>query len=138
MKFTLRQLEVFLATARAQNLSRAATGLAMSQSAASDALRELEGQFELPLFDRIGKRLQLNDHGRLLLPQAEELLSRAQQLEDSLRNRRGSGTLKIGATFSIGNRLCIPLIERFHHHYPQSRVSLEIGNTEIIDRKSVV
>jgi DNA-binding transcriptional LysR family regulator len=131
----LRQLEVFLATARAQNLSRAAAGLAMSQSAASDALRELESQFELPLFDRIGKRLQLNDHGRLLLPQAEELLSRARQLEDSLRNRRGSGTLKVGATFSIGNRLCIPLIERYHHHYPQSRVSLEIGNTEIISSR---
>ena len=42
MKFTLRQLEVFLATASRENLSRAAESLAMSQSAASSALRELE------------------------------------------------------------------------------------------------
>ena len=76
MKFTLRQLEVFLATARYENISRAAGDLSMSQSAASDSLRELEHQFDVQLFDRIGKRLQLNDFGRLLLPRAEELLSR--------------------------------------------------------------
>ncbi|HTR00249.1 MAG TPA: LysR substrate-binding domain-containing protein [Candidatus Acidoferrum sp.] len=135
MKFTLRQLEVFLATARSQHLSRAAAGLAMSQSAASDALRELESQFDLPLFDRIGKRLQLNDHGRLLLPQAEELLSRAQALEDSLRGQPGTGTLKVGATLSIGNQLCIPLIDRYRRVFPGSRISLEIGNTATISTR---
>jgi DNA-binding transcriptional LysR family regulator len=131
MKFTLRQLEVFLATARAQNLSRAAQSLAMSQSAASDALRELEQQFNLRLFDRIGKRLQLNDAGRLLLPRAEELLSRATELEQGLL-QRAPGTLKLGATLSIGNHLCIPLIDRYRRQYPDSQVSLDISNTESI------
>jgi DNA-binding transcriptional LysR family regulator len=131
MKFTLRQLEVFLATARAQNLSRAAQGLAMSQSAASDALRELEQQFKLRLFDRIGKRLQLNDAGRLLLPRVEELLSRATELEQGLL-QRAPGTLKLGATLSIGNHLCIPLIDRYRRQYPDSQVSLDISNTESI------
>lgn len=135
MKFTLRQLEVFLATARQQHLSRAAHSLALSQSAASDALKELENQFDLKLFDRIGKRLQLNDNGRLLLPQAEELLSRAQSLEESLRQQQGMGTLKVGATLSIGSHLCIPLVESFRKQYPQSRVSLEIGNTETISAR---
>ena len=41
MRYTLRQLEVFLATARQQNLSKGALSLAISQSAASDALKEL-------------------------------------------------------------------------------------------------
>jgi DNA-binding transcriptional LysR family regulator len=131
MKFTLRQLEVFLATARAQNLSRAAQGLAMSQSAASDALRELEQQFKLRLFDRIGKRLQLNDAGRLLLPRAEELLSRATELEQGLL-QRAPGTLKLGATLSIGNHLCIPLIDRYCRQHADSKVSLDISNTESI------
>ncbi len=131
MKFTLRQLEVFLATARAQNLSRAAQSLAMSQSAASDALRELEQQFNLRLFDRIGKRLQLNDAGRLLLPRVEELLSRATELEQGLL-QRAPGTLKLGATLSIGNHLCIPLIDRYRRQYPDSQVSLDISNTESI------
>lgn len=135
MKFTLRQLEVFLATARQQNLSRAATSLAMSQSAASDALKELEQQFALQLFDRVGKRLQLNDSGRLLLPQAEELLSRAAELEQSLSQHQGPGNLKVGATLSIGNHLCIPLIERYRRQFPAGQVSLEIGNTESISAR---
>ncbi len=132
MKFTLRQLEVFLATARAQNLSRAAAGLAMSQSAASGALKELEAQFSVRLFDRLGKRLQLNDAGRLLLPKAEELMSRARELEHSLLPQQGLGTLKLGATLSIGNHLCIPLIDRYRRQYPDSQISLDISNTESI------
>ena len=60
MRFTLKQLQVFLAVARHENVSLAADQLAMSQSAASTALKELERRFGLRLFDRIGKRLQLN------------------------------------------------------------------------------
>ena len=60
MRYTLRQLEVFLATARHENVTRAAQALAMSQSAASGALSELENQFDIKLFDRLGKRLQLS------------------------------------------------------------------------------
>lgn len=129
MKFTLRQLEVFLATARNENISRAALDLSMSQSAASDSLREMEHQFDVQLFDRIGKRLQLNDFGRLLLPRAEELLSRAAELEASLSTHEESGTLKIGTTFSIGNALCVPLIGQYRQRYPHSQVSVEMANT---------
>ena len=58
MKYTLRQLEVFLATAHSGNISRAAEQLAMSQSAASSALREVEQQFDVQLFDRIETQLK--------------------------------------------------------------------------------
>lgn len=135
MKFTLRQLEVFLATARQENLSRAAINLSMSQSAASDALKELEHQFDIQLFDRIGKRLQLNEAGRLLLPLAEELLSRASEVDQVLTNQQGHGALKVGATLSIGNHLCIPLIDLYRQRYPRSHVSLEIGNTGSISHR---
>ena len=84
MKYTLRQLQVFLTTAHTGNISRAAEQLAMSQSAASSALKDLEQQFDIQLFDRIGKKLQLNELGRMLQPQAEELLERAEELESTL------------------------------------------------------
>ena len=70
IKYTLRQLEVFLATAHHENLTRAATSLAMSQSAASSALKDLESQFDVQLFDRVGKRLQLNELGQSIRPKA--------------------------------------------------------------------
>jgi DNA-binding transcriptional LysR family regulator len=73
MRYTLRQLEVFLATAGHENISRAAESLAMSQSAASGSLKELEQQFEVQLFDRVGERLQLSELGRQLRPAADRL-----------------------------------------------------------------
>ena len=75
MKFTLRQLKVFLATAYYQNISRAADSLSMSQSAASGALRDLEQRYDAQLFDRVGKRLRLNMLGQSLRPLAEALIS---------------------------------------------------------------
>ena len=72
MRYTLRQLEVFVAVARAGGVSRAARALGLSQSAASGSLADLERQFDLPLFDRIGKRLKLRDFG--LSPAVESSL----------------------------------------------------------------
>lgn len=130
MKYTLRQLEVFLATARHENLSRAAKSLSMSQSAASDSLRELENQFDIRLFDRVGKRLQLNDFGRVLQPLAEELLERARELEAALGKHQAIGAIRVGATLSIGNYLAIPMIARYREQFPEGRIYLEVNNTE--------
>ena len=76
MRFTLRQLEVFLAVARSDSVSQAARELAMSQSAVSGALLDLESQFEIQLFDRIGKRLELSERGRSVRARAEACTSR--------------------------------------------------------------
>src|SRR5262245_59883146 len=84
MRFTLRQLEVFLAVARSESVSSAASELAMSQSAVSSALADLETQFEIQLFDRIGKRLQLSGLGRTLRPSAEALQAHAAGFEQAL------------------------------------------------------
>ena len=70
MRFTLRQLQVFVAVAQQESVSRAAQSLALSQSTTSTSLTELERQSDCQLFDRAGKRLALNALGRQLLPQA--------------------------------------------------------------------
>ena len=103
MKFSLRQIEVLVAIGRESSVSRAAEALSMTQSATSMALAELEKQFGTRLFDRQGKRLQLNTEGRELLPRAMELLDRAQELESLLEGKTGAGSLRIGATLTIGN-----------------------------------
>ena len=132
MKYTLRQLQVFLATARHENVSRAAEALAMSQSAASGSLKELEQQFDVQLFDRLGKRLQLSELGRQLRPQAEKLLAQAQAFEDALGGAEGAGSLRIGATLTIGNYLAVPMIAAFRARFPQADVSLQVANTQTI------
>ena len=128
MRLTLRQLEVFAAIARTDNVSRAAEGLSMSQSAASSALVELERQFDCPLFDRIGKSLRLNSTGRGLLPQVEDLLAKAGEIEGLLAGGK-LGPLAVGATLTIGNYLATLIVAEYLQRYPESRVDLKVSNT---------
>jgi DNA-binding transcriptional LysR family regulator len=132
MRYTLRQLEVFLATARFENVTRAATELAMSQSAASGSLRELESQFEVKLFDRLGKRLRLSELGQQLRPQAESLLAQAGALEHALAGEDVIGRLQVGATLTIGNYIAVNMIADFRQRHPQADIVLRVANTETI------
>jgi len=135
MHFTLKQLQVFLAVANHENVSHAAAELAMSQSAASTALKELEQRFNLTLFDRIGKRLQLNEQGLALRPRAAALLSRADELESSLIRHSDIGELKVGATLTIGNYLAIGIMAAFMNEHSSAKVQLTVENTSAIAAK---
>jgi DNA-binding transcriptional LysR family regulator len=135
MRYSLRQLEVFLAVAHFENITRAAESLAMSQSAASSSLKELEQQFDVQLFDRVGKRLQLNEQGVLFRPQVEALLAQAAELERAFRKHTGIGDVKVGATMTIGNYLAVEIMSRYMKSNPGSRVELEVANTSTIMRK---
>ncbi|SDS77294.1 LysR family transcriptional regulator [Pseudomonas oryzae] len=129
MRFTLRQLQVFVAVARLESVSRAAESLALSQSAASTSLAELERHYDSPLFDRIGKRLSLSALGNQLLPKAVALLDRAEEIEQLLQGKSGFGSLQLGATLTIGNYLATLLIGRFMQAHPECRVRLHVQNT---------
>ena len=59
MRLTLRQLQVFSAICRSGGVTAAAGAIGLSQSAASQALAELESALEGPLFDRAGRKLLL-------------------------------------------------------------------------------
>jgi DNA-binding transcriptional LysR family regulator len=129
MRYSLRQLEVFATIGQFGTVSEAAERLSMSQSAASTSLSELERQFDCQLFDRNGKRLRLNETGRLLMPKARELLDRASELEAILTGGRAYGALRVGATLTIGNYLGTLLVGEFMDRHPGSRVALEVNNT---------
>ncbi|PAU52057.1 LysR family transcriptional regulator [Pseudomonas sp. PIC25] len=129
MRFTLRQLQVFVAVAQQESVSRAAESLALSQSAASTSLTELERQSDCQLFDRAGKRLSLNALGRQLLPQAVALLDQAKEIEDLLNGKSGFGSLAVGATLTVGNYLATLLIGNFMQRHPECRVKLHVHNT---------
>ena len=75
--------------------------LALSQSAVSAALTDLEGQLGVQLFDRVGKRLVVNEHGRLLYPRALALLEQTTEIEQLFR--KDNGAIRVYASSTIGN-----------------------------------
>ena len=135
MRYTLRQLEVFLAVAKSGSLTAAANDLAMSQSAASGALKELEVRFDTQLFDRVGKRLKINPSGRRLQTKAEELVQRAVDLESTLTDSGEFGSIKIGTTMTVGNYLFVDMFSEFKQQFPKANIDLTVGNTsEVVEK----
>ncbi|MBA4503348.1 LysR family transcriptional regulator [Marinobacterium marinum] len=125
---SLRQLEVFLAVIETGSTTRAATAVALSQSAASNALSELESRLGEKLFDRVGKRLVLNANGRALQPRARALLMQAADAENLFHS--DGGQLKVGASTTIGNYLLPHLLGQAGTDLPCERI--EIANTDEI------
>jgi DNA-binding transcriptional LysR family regulator len=145
MRFTLRQLEVFVAIAQFSHVSKAGESLSLSQSAASSALKELEQQYGAPLFDRHGKRLILNELGHRLRPEAEALLERARALDSLFRQDSAPFLLRLGATLTIGNYLAVDLMQQYLREQgvaqsdaipvpggPRAQLTLQLANTQRI------
>jgi DNA-binding transcriptional LysR family regulator len=134
MRITLKQLSVFNAVAKTSSVSKAADSIALSQSATSMSLAELENHLGAPLFHRHGKRLQLNDYGRWLQPKVHQLLQQALEIEHSANSAFLQGHLKISASSTIGNYLVPAMIGEFAKTHPQVEIDLSVGNTEqVID-----
>ncbi|MBC7735088.1 MAG: LysR family transcriptional regulator [Bacteriovorax sp.] len=149
MSLTLRQLHIFTAVADAGSTTAAGLHVALSQSATSGALNELEALLGARLFDRVGKRLVLNDTGRTLLPQARALLDGARGIESQFgvggTADKGTGTgvgvglgvgiathLRVGASTTIGNYLLPALVASYLRTSPTTGIDVIVGNTSDI------
>ncbi len=125
---TLRQYEVFLAIAQTGTARAAADQLARSQSAVSSALAELESALGQALFDRVGKRLRLNAHGRALLAPARALMERAADIE-ALFAHDSAVSLHIAASFTVGEYLLPERLAQWVQRYPRRPVQMSVDNT---------
>ena len=133
LRITMRQLEVFIATAREGSTRAAAGRVARSQSAASAALADLELELGAPLFDRQGRRLLLNENGRALLPLAQSLLEQAAGMQALFTSEHGA-PLRLAASLTIGEYLLPRLVSLWADAHPHSAVKLHIDNTQgVID-----
>ncbi|WP_340618211.1 DNA-binding transcriptional regulator YeiE [Xenorhabdus entomophaga] len=128
MRITLRQLEIFAEVLKSGSTTQASQQLALSQSAVSASLTDLEGQLGVRLFDRVGKRLVTNEHGRLLYPKALALLEQVGEVEQLFKLELGA--LRLAASSTIGNYMLPEMLAKYRQDYPDTPLELNIGNTE--------
>ncbi len=129
MKYTLRQLQIFLAVAKHQNISKAAESLHMSQSAASEALLNLEHTYQVKLFNRARNKLELNAVGKTLRGAAENLLTHCREFENLMKDHTEIGHIRVGASFTIGNHMATRYLARYLDEFPDANVQLDTANT---------
>lgn len=113
------ELLAFEAVSRHQNISRAAAELALTQSAVSRQLRQLEIQLGLQLFERIRQRLVLNDAGRIYLPQVRAYLEHLNEATRVMMAQNGLGdTLNLAVLPTLASRWLIPHLSKFVCRHP--------------------
>lgn len=128
---TLRQLQVFLAIAKTENVGTAAADLFMSKSAVSRALAELEAKLEVQLFDRNRGRIYLTAEGRRLMPQADEMVRRATDISELFRARKKFSQFRVGCTRTVGTFMIAELMKGFEDAMGWIP-AVEIANTHAI------
>ena len=128
LRLTLRQLEVFAAVARGGTTRAAGDEISRSQSAASNALGELEAVLGVQLFDRVGRKLVINENGRVLLPKVAGLLEAAGETQ-SLFTVAHAAPLRLASSYTIGEYLLPGLIAQWKSAHPRSHVLVQIANT---------
>jgi DNA-binding transcriptional LysR family regulator len=128
---SFRQLQVFVAVAKGGTVASAARNLNLSQSATSQSLSDLERQLGQALFERLGRRLQLNDVGRRLLPRAERLLDDLVQFIETAQEPDGllQGLLTVAASATIGTYLIPSLVGCFSDMHPGADIQMRLRNT---------
>jgi len=127
------RLHVFHAVATSGSLSRAAREvLHISQPAVSKHLQALEGEVGMLLVQRVGKRVELTDAGRVVLHYADQVRALAEETRHALLELQGlqRGTLRLGASSTPGIYLLPPALVAFRQRYPGITLVVEIANSQ--------
>jgi len=131
---TLRQFEVFLAVARAKSFRRASEVVHLSQPALSQHVRDLEADLGASLFDRLGRRVELTDAGRILEDHATRMFITLKDARQAIADLQGlqRGTLAIGASTTPGIYVLPGILGVFRQRHPAIEVTLRLGNSNEI------
>lgn len=133
MRYSLKQLAVFDSVADSGSVSLAADKLALTQSATSMSLAQLEKMLGRPLFERQGKQMALTHWGMWLRPKAKRLLQDAQQIEMGFYEQHLlSGHVKLGASQTPAEHLVPDLISIIDNSFPEMRISLNVKSTDSV------
>lgn len=126
------ELETFLAVAQSRSFSRAAERLHLTQPAVSKRIQALEADLGARLFDRVGKRVDLTQSGRLLLPRAQSLLAEIADTRRLLKNlnEQVAGSLHLATSHHVGLHRLAPVLKAFSDRFEDVQLDIRFEDSE--------
>jgi DNA-binding transcriptional LysR family regulator len=131
----LRKLEIFVRVAEFRNFSRAATSLHMAQPAVSIAIRKLEEELDVCVFDRRGRQTRLTAEGKNLLQRARVILREVEDLKHSTSDMKHllQGELTVASPSMLATYFLPDLLSRFLGDHPGLRASVTQAGTRRVE-----
>lgn len=132
---TIRHIRIFLEVCRCgSNLTRAAEQLYMSQPAVTLAIKEMEQQYGVLLFERLGKRLYLTEAGKQFQSYAMRIVTLLDDMEKGMKNWDELGVLRIGSSITIGSQFMPDYVSAFSQMNPRIDVRVWVGTSDMIEQ----
>lgn len=129
----LQNIETFVRVAQTQSFAEAARQLRIARSVVTTRIKQLEDYLGGPLFHRSTRVVRLSELGEAFLRDCTELVSRANDVVDQMRDTRGkpAGTLRVHALtgFVLGHFGC--LLREFQETYPEIRIELIVSDAVV-------
>jgi len=128
---------IFLHTAKAGNLTKAAQELHVTQPSVSYAIKQLEDRLGVKLFDRLSKGVRPTPEGLVLLEYVERSFALFDAAEKQIASLKSyaSGELRIGANGPIIKHVLLAPLDKLRARYPDVRIRLSQGNTADLARR---
>ncbi|OXB01459.1 LysR family transcriptional regulator [Flavobacterium oncorhynchi] len=132
------QLEYFIKTAEVLHFTKAAELCFVTQSGLSQQIKKLEEELGMPLFKRIGKKVQLTEAGSVFLIHARKVVENVENGKQAIEdlNEMIGGELRLGVTYIFG-LLILPVINAFAKTYQNLKIVVEYGTTEALEQKLI-
>jgi len=129
----LPSLKAFVAVAETASFSRAAEQLFMTQPAISKRIAALEDDLAVPLFDRLGRTIQLTEAGQKFLTSSRRILADvAVSREEVLTlSTHIGGHLRLATSHHVGIHRLPPVLKAFTQAYPQVELDLLFMDSEL-------
>jgi DNA-binding transcriptional LysR family regulator len=136
---SLNQLRAFYVAASCGSITLAAEKLYITQPAVSMQIKALENQFEVTLFLRTRKKLELTEPGKRLYQIAKKIFGLVAQAERLLNQSHEFAThvLRIGSTKTLVRYILAPFISKFQESFPRIRIQIDEGSSEEMARSVV-
>jgi DNA-binding transcriptional LysR family regulator len=131
----VRQLRYFLAVAECRNFTRAAERVHVSQPSLSVQVAALEDELGVPLFDRLGRQVELTAAGTILREHAERIIRETEQAAQLIRELTGGvhGRLIVGTVSTVNLYLIPPLVGRFKEQFPKVHLQIHAQPSSAIE-----
>jgi DNA-binding transcriptional LysR family regulator len=136
MDTNILKYQAFVKSAETKSFTKAAESLHYTQGGISRMIADLENEWQVSLFSRGKKGLELTEDGKRLLSYAEGLCASFERLEGEASDLRGlgKGTIRIGAFSSVATYWLPSIIAAFQKEHPGISYQLKLGDYEEIER----
>lgn len=132
-----KEFEYIVEIAKQESISKAAARLYLSQPTLTKFLKKIEAEFEMPLFDRVGKKMILTEAGKCCIEKAEQILELNEQMNKNIQFLRQSdqGLIRIGTSASRGEFFINNILPDMMSRYPKMSFYLAVEAKRDLQKK---